>query len=193
MMYALFRFGSISVALIAESILFQFVFCVPVRALNQYLIFCAYSIFHYWYFVKAPLSSVSNIKSLLEMICSEEHLIKLVVPFCCGSQRQVEMSTLRRTELGWDGAPSPAEGQPHHTVISAPTRGDTLDKLNSDKSACQYDLNRGCYFLSTLCHIAAPVGLLLSAVWLFKKQWVMKEWEQSVTDLTCWRKRTYFD
>lgn len=87
----------------------------------------------------------------------------------------------------------PKESQPAPTVRSAPTRGDTLDKLNSDKSACQYDLNHGRYFLSTSCHISAPAGLILSATWLEKKQWMMKEWEVSVTGLTRGRKGTSFD
>lgn len=101
-----------------------------------------------------------------------------------------------RTELSWAWLglrALPKENQPARTVRSAPTRGDTLDKLNSDKSARQYDLNHGRYFLSTLCHISAPAGLILSATWLFKKQGMMKEWEVSVTGLTRVRRRTSFD
>lgn len=86
------------------------------------------------------------------------------------------MTVLSRTELSQAGTLSlPEESQLAHTVRSAPTRVDTLDKLNSDKSACQYDLNHGPYFLSALCHIAAPAGLILSSTWLFKKQGMMKE------------------
>lgn len=52
--------------------------------------------------------------------------------------------------------PRQAESGPARTVRSAPTRGDTLDKLNSDKSACQDDLKHGRYLLSMLCHISVP-------------------------------------
>lgn len=108
----------------------------------------------------------------------------------------ISVWALNRTDLSWTWLglwALPEESQPAHTVRSAPTRGDTLDKLNSDKSACQYDLNHGRYFLSASCHIASPAGLALSATWLLKKRGMMKEWEVSVTGLTRGRKRTSFD
>lgn len=123
-------------------------------------------------------------------------LLVYIVNMVVGMLQQWLHPQLNRTELSWSWQKLwslPEESQPAHTVRSAPTRGDTLDKLNSDKSACQYDLNHGRYFLSALCHIAAPTGLILSATWIFKKQGMMKEWELTVTGLTCERKRTSFD
>lgn len=114
-----------------------------------------------------------------------------------GSQRRefavvtVSRSELSRACLG--RSVLPAESQPARAVRSAPTRGDTLDKLNSDKSACQYDLNRGRYFLSTSCHISAPSGLILPATWLGYGRRMIKEWKVSVAGLTRGRKGTGFD
>lgn len=116
-----------------------------------------------------------------------------VVAVYWSEQNTTELS---RGELSWVCLGLyvlPKESRPARAVRSAPTRGDTLDKLNSDKSACQYDLNRGRYLLSTLCHISAPAGLILPATWLWYKRGMIKEWEVSVAGLTRGRKGTSFD
>lgn len=106
-------------------------------------------------------------------------VVSLLLSELYGSQcREFAVVTVSRSELSGaclGRSVLPADSQPARAVRSAPTRGDTLDKLNSDKSACQYDLNRGRYFLSTSCHISAPSGLILPATWLGYGRKMIKE------------------
>lgn len=105
----------------------------------------------------------------VEMTQCEVKLLRVCVccSYCCGYVcSSAEQNTTELSCACLELYALPKESPPAYAVRSAPTRGDTLDKLNSDKSACQYDLNHGRYILSTLCHISAPAGLTWSAMWL---------------------------
>lgn len=145
---------------------------------------------------KEPTHRVSREKSCFWYVQYGCHFSSAVWTVYRSQRCEFPVATVNRADLSRASlgrSVLPAESQPARAVRSAATRGDTLDKLNSDKSACQYDLNRGRYFLSTSCHISAPSGLILPATWLGYGRRMIKEWKVSVAGLTCGRKGTGFD